>query len=169
MKYVPLVLCLLGIRLLAGPLITEFQAVNQATVLDQFAEASDWIEITNPDAVAAPLAGWSLTDDPDLPNKWIFPAVVLQPGESLVVWASGRDLRQVADPLHTNFSLDGAGEYLALYPPAGAAVSSWQPYPKQFNGVSYGHGEGNAMGYFTEPTPGTPNQGSAVFSLRLST
>ena len=141
----------------AAPLITEFQAVNHGPEVDDSGASSDWIEISNPDAEPVPLENWSLTDEADQPRKWVFPAVVLQAGERLVVRASGRDRRVAGQPLHTNFSLEAAGEFLGLYPPAGPCISCWQRYPRQFSGISYGAGPGNVSGYFPVPTPGTTN------------
>ena len=120
----------------AAPLITEFQAVNHGPEVDDSGASSDWIEISNPDAEPVPLENWSLTDEADQPRKWVFPAVVLQAGERLVVRASGRDRRVAGQPLHTNFSLEAAGEFLGLYPPVGPCISCWQPYPRQFSGIN---------------------------------
>ena len=47
------------------PLITEFMADNDETLLDKFGESSDWIEIYNPTTEPINLDGWHLTDDPD--------------------------------------------------------------------------------------------------------
>jgi len=46
----------------AGPIITEFMADNDGTLLDGDGNSSDWIEIHNHGAQTADLAGWSLTD-----------------------------------------------------------------------------------------------------------
>lgn len=61
-------------------------------------------------------------------------------------------------PLHTNFSLDADGEYLALVMPDGKTVASaFAPaYPPQSADLSYGLGNGG-NGYFAVPTPGAPN------------
>jgi len=142
----------------APPVINEFLAINHGPSLDDTLAASDWIEILNPGPGTVNLAGWTLTDDPGLPAKWTFPAVMLAEGELLLVRASGLDRRTPGQELHTNFALAGAGEYLALFSPESVVSSAWQPYPKQFGGVSYGFAApGGAAGYFSEPTPGEPN------------
>lgn len=142
----------------ATPVINEFLAINPGPGLDNFAESSDWIEIRNPGPEAVDLAGWSLTDEPDIHDKWVFPSVVLNAGELLLVRASGRDLRDPLASLHANFTLSGSGEFLGLYSPAGVPSTVWQPYAKQFSGISFGTTfSGQAQGYFTVPTPGVDN------------
>jgi hypothetical protein len=47
----------------ASPLITEFMAKNNSTLADEDGSFPDWIEIHNPEASAADLGGYYLTDD----------------------------------------------------------------------------------------------------------
>ncbi|MBN8248779.1 MAG: CotH kinase family protein, partial [Verrucomicrobia bacterium] len=123
----------------AAPVISEFLASNQGGLLDEDGEASDWIEIHNPDASPVALRGWSLSDTPGEPARWVFPDRTLGPGEFLVVFASGKN-RGGTGPLHTNFRLEAAGEYLGLFAPgARIATSEFAPtYPAQEPDVSYG-------------------------------
>ena len=105
----------------AAPIISEFMASNEGTLLDEDGESPDWLEIYNPDATVADLSGWHLTDNAANPTKWTFPAgVSLGPREFLVVWASSKNRRTDPAKLHTNFSLNAGGEYLALVAPDGA-------------------------------------------------
>ncbi len=160
-----------------APVINEFLAANQTGLTDTDGDYSDWIEIYNPDSRPVNLAGWSLTDDLTQPEKWTFPNMSLAGGEYLIVFASGKD-RKTVDPgleLHTNFKLNQAGEFLALYNVVedefshpfiladneALAVSG---YPHQFDDIAYGlYGslEGGltpkAYGYLAPPSPGNPN------------
>jgi hypothetical protein len=138
-----LILCL--IRLLcasaaADPFISEFSATNQSGLQDEDGDRPDWIEIHNPDPTPALLTHWYLTDDTGNRIKWRFPAVTIPAGGYLVVFASGKDRRVPGQPLHTNFSLGAAGEYLGLIRPNGiTAASQFSPtYPAQSADVSYG-------------------------------
>ena len=90
-------------------------------------EFNDWIEIHNPASTPVDLTDWALTDEVAKPTKWKFPAVTLQPGDFLMVWASGKDKRTPGLPLHTNFSLAKDGEYLALVRPDGTTVERHEP------------------------------------------
>ncbi len=132
--------CLLLTAARAVPVISEFMADNASGLTDGAGRHSDWIEIQNPDGAAVNLAGWHLTDDAALPAKWTFPAVTLPVGERLVVFASGDGVPDAGGSLHTNFSLDKSGEYLALVAPGGLTISTaFAPaYPLQYEDVSYG-------------------------------
>ena len=57
----------------AAPVITEFMASNSSTSVDEDGDASDWIEIFNPDGSAVDLGGYYLTDDATNLTKWQIP------------------------------------------------------------------------------------------------
>ncbi|RMD82824.1 MAG: hypothetical protein D6815_08175, partial [Candidatus Dadabacteria bacterium] len=144
--------------------ISEFMAVNDTTIYDEDGDSSDWLEIFNDDSAALDLDGYYLTDDPALPTKWRLPAVVVPPGGYLLVWASGKDRSDPSGPLHANFKLSGAGEYLALVAPDGTTVvHGYSPsYPPQRSDVSYGLASDlTTERCFAIPTPGAPNDESA--------
>ena len=64
-----------------------------------------------------------------------------------MVWASGKDRRVSGKPLHTNFSLDANGEYLALLTPEGEVANGYAPaFPLQTSDISYGRREGREIG-----------------------
>jgi len=120
--------------------ISEFMAVNDTGYSDEDHDETDWIEIHNAGSTVANLDGWYLTDSDKNLAKWRFPAVTLEPDSYLVVFASGKDRRDPAGPLHTDFRLRGSGEYLALVRPDGFTIASeYSPaYPVQTADVSYG-------------------------------
>ncbi len=122
------------------PVISEFMASNQNSIRDDDGDRSDWIELRNPGAEPVDLGGWFLTDSAANKSKWTFPAVTLPGGGYLLVWASSKDRRDPAAPLHTNFNLSAGGEYLALIRPDGqTAAAEFAPaYPPQFPDISYG-------------------------------
>ena len=98
----------------SGRSLGTVPAANKDTLLDEDGDSSDWIEIHNPDTAAVSLAGWYLTDDAKDLRKWQFPDVSLPAGGFLVVFASDRNRRDPKAELHTNFELDGGGEFLGL-------------------------------------------------------
>ncbi len=110
--------------------------------MDGFGERPDWIEIRNIGDAAGNLAGYHLTDDSNDLDKWTFPSTPLNAGAYLVVFASGKDTTDPQGRRHTNFSLSGDGEYVALTNAALAVISEYgangQNYPKQKVDVSYG-------------------------------
>jgi hypothetical protein len=138
-------------------LITEFMASNSSALSDEDGDHSDWIEIYNPGTSAVDLSGWSLTDDAANLTKWVFPAVVINPGAYLVVFAS--DKNRATLPLHTNFKLSAGGEYLGLVEADGTTIASEHApaFPVQYTDTSYGIGSQGWLRYFGTPTPGTAN------------
>lgn len=122
--------------------ISEFLASNQSGLRDEDDDSSDWIELFNASGAAVSLEGWSLTDDEAEPRKWVFPAVTLEAGSYLVVFASDKDRRPVnGDNLHTNFKIGQGGEFLGLYSPDlnDGPASSFRPaFPAQLENVTYG-------------------------------
>src|SRR5262245_40433044 len=91
--------------------INEFMAANSNGLADQEGEYSDWIELRNTGNTTVNLQGWHLTDSANLLTKWTFPNTNLVAGGYMVVFASGKDLKVPGAELHSNFSLDAAGEY----------------------------------------------------------
>jgi hypothetical protein len=151
-------LCAFTWSAFAEPRINELLAANNRGLTDSDGEAQDWIEIYNPDAKSVPLGGWSLTDDAASPDKWLFPDIALGPRKYLVVFASGKDRADATEP-HTNFKLNGGGEYLGLFKPDAAKVVSEfsTAYPRQYRYISFGLGAGGKLQFFDKPTPGRAN------------
>ena len=147
----------------APAIISEFLANNNNGISDEDGTRSDWIEIYNPGPTDLNLDGWFLTDISTDLTKWRLPSINLNANKYLLVWASEKNRTNPAAPLHTNFKLDAAGEYLALVDPNTNVVSSFAPvYPSQLGDVSYGRvtGSPNTLGFFTSPTPGAQNSTS---------
>ena len=97
-----------------GLVINEFLASNQANAQDEAGEFDDWVELYNSGPTTINLTGMFLTDDLTQPQQWEFPAVLLLPGERLIVWC---DNDQGQGPLHANFKLSASGEEIGLYSP----------------------------------------------------
>lgn len=90
--------------------ISEFMEKNRTTLRDEDGDFSDWIELWNRSEEAVDISGWSLSDRENRLG-WTLPELSLQPGQRIVIFASGKD-RQGAE-LHTDFSLSGdEGVYL---------------------------------------------------------
>ncbi len=148
----------------ADVVINEFLTAETGAggYLDEDGQASDWIELLNRGNTTVNLAGWSLTDDPTQPGQWVFPAVSINPGQYLVVFASGKDRTSAAagSRLHTSFQLNPAGEYLGLYDadfPPHAVHAVTPAFPEQRNDTSFGLGPSGQWEYFNPPTPGGAN------------
>jgi len=153
-----------------GVIINEFMASNGSSHLDEDGEASDWIELWNPENTAIDITGWYLSDDPLNLSKWEIPVQTIGPNQYLVIFASGKDRALAGSELHTDFQLSKTeGSFLALSRSDGLGgvevVNSFDTYAEQFQDVSFGfYGEIEPLpsGYFQNPTPGAPNDQSAV-------
>lgn len=141
------------------PKLTEFMASNSATLNDGDGNASDWIEIWNPNAFAIGLAGYALRDSG---ATWVFPDVQLAGNARMIAFASGQTTGNYVDPaghLHTTFNLSASGEALQLLAPDGTTVvSEFTAVPEQHTDASWGIDPGTGQpGYFMPATPGTVN------------
>jgi hypothetical protein len=108
------------------PVISEIMAINEialSTTVEGRIVYPDWIEIYNPTATTVNLDGWYLTDEEDKRAKWGFPDVSIESNNYLRVFASGIQSEDHPENnpyidddgfYHTNFELDGDGDYLAL-------------------------------------------------------
>jgi hypothetical protein len=144
--------------------ISEFMAANVSTLADEDGHFSDWVEIRNAGNTPGDLAGYRLTDNAGNRTLWTFPSVTVPAFGHVVVFASGKDRTDPAAPLHTNFSLNGDGEYLALVAPDGTTRNEFAPqFPDQEEDVSYGVDFARSrLAYFAEPTPGALNARAEV-------
>ncbi|MCP5515718.1 MAG: CotH kinase family protein [Verrucomicrobiales bacterium] len=97
-----------------GVRLNEVMSDNETVQADVDGRFWDWIELYNPNDEAVDLERYALSDDPETPGKWRFPAVLIQPRSHLLVYASGLDRTDPAAALHTNFRLGAAGEVLLL-------------------------------------------------------
>lgn len=140
--------------------ISEFMALNSTTITDEDGDFSDWIELYNPGPSPILLGGLGLSDTPDKPLRWQFPEMTLEPDETLLVWASGKDRRDPHAPLHTNFSLRATGETILLTRPLSGILDQAGPVHLPPD-VSLGRvaEADNTWRYLDAPTPGAPNAG----------
>jgi hypothetical protein len=121
--------------------ISEVVADSDGALLDQYGRESDWIELFNSGPLAVSLDGMYLTDDLDDLTKWQFPSVDLATSEHVVVFASGDDLNDAAELLHTNFKLASGGEHVALVAADGQTIVDELTFGEQVFGLSFGRGQ----------------------------
>lgn len=149
--------------------LTEFMAANKTNLVDEDGVFSDWIEIHNPTDAAVNLANWYLTDTASNLTRWRFPNTNLAANGYMVVFASGNNRRVPGQNLHTDFSLQAAGEYLALvHRPATTSLIATEftpQYPEQYDNVSYGSFAGTDY-YFSPATPGAANTANFFFKVK---
>ncbi len=141
--------------------INEWMASNNGTVQDPQGDDDDWIELYNYGSVAYDLAGRYLTDDPEEPTQWQFPAdepglTTIPAGGYLVVWADG----DTADAgLHASFKLNADAEQVLLFDSDGATLVDSVEFSDEVTNISSGrHPDGGfSIQQMTVPTPGAAN------------
>jgi hypothetical protein len=162
-----------------GVHINELLASNLHTKMDRdFYRFSDWIELFNNANQAVDISGYTLSDDPDNPTKWEFPAHTIIPAHGyLLVWADKKDTK--AKELHTNFKLSSKEEHLIFRDrdgnpideihfkqqvadiscaPSNKGIVYMQPTPKHKNSQAYSNNSRSntphfsSKGGFTGPT-----------------
>lgn len=128
---IPVLLAFAATPVLGQVRINEFMASNTRSVPDvtDFEDYPDWIELHNAGATEASLDGYYLSDNPNNPFKWPFPAGATIPaGGYLMVMADGHDAAPgeshprgywpwrdfTTEKYHTNFSLSSGGESVIL-------------------------------------------------------
>ncbi len=141
-------------------IINELMADNAACIADPQGQYDDWIELRNLTDQDLDLAGCHLSDEPNNPRKWAFPAGSILPANGcLIVWADedGSDM----PGLHASFKLSAGGEqvYLTDTDERFNAVLDAVEFGPQATDRSWGRSPDNAdLWLEMSPTPGQPNQ-----------
>ncbi|NJC27567.1 CotH kinase family protein [Neolewinella antarctica] len=124
-RIILLLVCLSNLALNAQIRLNE--AVNSNSQFeDEDGDTPDWFELRNLGSEQN-LAGWTLSDDADKPQKWTITGLVIPAGGYQMIWASGKDLAllELTDSApHTNFKLSAGGETLYLHDDRGRFVDS---------------------------------------------
>jgi hypothetical protein len=140
--------------------INEFMAANAGTLADPQGEFDDWIELHNITDQEVDLTGRYLSDEPNNPRKWTFPAGTKIPADGyLLVWA---DENGAATPgLHASFKLSASGEqiYLTDTDVNLNAILDFVVFGQQTGDRSLGRASDDAdVWVIMNPTPGTANR-----------
>ncbi|MDD4797616.1 MAG: lamin tail domain-containing protein, partial [Eubacteriales bacterium] len=101
------------------PILSELMALNKGAYTAGDGNYYDWIEIYNPTGENFNLEGYTLSDNIEKLDKYVFPATVLSPGAYLIVFASGLSEAPTQGELHAPFKLSSMGESVYLCDPYG--------------------------------------------------
>jgi hypothetical protein len=141
-----------------GPIITEIMWSNAGVATDADGDHPDWIELANPTDTPIDLTGYHLSDDARDLARWALPSVTLDPGEHLLVFASGKD-RPEPDELHTGFALADGEEPVVLSEPDAITVADAFEAVELPRNTSIGRDPDDPRRWcrFAVPTPGEAN------------
>ena len=159
----------------AQVIINEFLADNALTNFDDDGDNEDWVELYNQGDEDVDLQGYFLSDNPENPLRWEFPAVVIPARSYLMVWLSGKD-RHVPPPA----AIEDNGATMAFEPVFVRRGAQWdyrvadpdevgppegwnlpgQPFPGSSRGTAgFGYGDG-------DDSTDVPENSNAVFTRR---
>ncbi len=134
---------------LGGVYISEFGGSTGSV-------ASDWVELHNSTGSAVSLAGYGLSNNPKNPAKWVFPDISIEPGEYLLLYATGSADKAQKKNLKLNFNISSTGETLFFFDPNGKLIDKLSA-GRMRSGQSYGRDGSDNRYYYADPTPGAQN------------
>lgn len=122
LRLVPL--CFILLTLLSAPtraavILNEVMPNDRSWVPDETGNFSGWAELINTGPETVDLAGYGLSENPEQPFRWTFPSVAILPGQTLVVFTSGKGRRTPADAWARASTSD------PLFDPSGIAGLRW--------------------------------------------
>lgn len=119
-------------------------APTNASFQDEDGETKDWIEFYNNSDEIVSLENWSVTDDITDPQKWIFPAIEIEPKGFTTIFASGKD--RTAPLSYRNFIQQGDNAKYIV--PNSATSTAWRmpdfddsAWNTGKTGIGYGDGD----------------------------
>ena len=75
--------------------INEIVSSNGIMLYDEDGDTPDWIELYNIGDQEINLNGYGITDDPENLSKWIFPSIVIEPNNFLLIFASNKNRKEI--------------------------------------------------------------------------
>lgn len=140
----------------AQVILNELMADNRSAV-ENGPDFPDYVELLNSSAQSVNLSGWSLTDDPALPRRYVFPnGVTLPAGGRLMVWC---DANTASPGLHTGFGLGATGDLVRLYAADGVTLIDAVSFGLQVGNISLGRiPDATGSWILTRPTPLAANE-----------
>ncbi|MBN8565933.1 MAG: lamin tail domain-containing protein [Flavobacteriales bacterium] len=149
--------------------INEIITSNTNVITDDDGSYEDWVELYYTGSEAFNLEGYGLSDDVNVPFKWVFPEYWIEPGQHLLIWCSDKNRTDINFDLHTNFKISSGGEVITLTKPNGEVQDS---YPAIIIPQNYTYGRqtdgSSILVYFPIPTPGATNNSGTGYNEILS-
>ena len=141
-----------------GLFINEFMANSSSAGLedpDDSGEFPDWIELYNNTPHPIDISGWAITDDLDVPGKFIMPSGTVPAFGFLVLYADGEPEQ---GPTHLGFKLSAGGEAVGLSS-NGVSLIDGISFDTQTEDESYGRFPDGSDTWviMTNATPGNAN------------
>lgn len=127
--------------------ITEVAATNTGQVTDEDGDRPDWIELRNSGTQLVNLGGWGIGDG-SKSRRWLLPPMDLNPGERVLLFASGKNRGGATPDVHhwetAVYESDSWRYYVGTSnPPANWATLDFNAtvWPSGPGGFGYGDGD----------------------------
>ena len=144
--------------------INEYMISNSETLTDEDWNSPDWIEIFNYGKNPVWLGDVYISDSLSNPEKFELPKIDIQPGEYLLVLASGKE-KTDGEYIHAPFKLSEDDEIILLF--CDNQIISQVYIENLPQDISAGYTENGGFAYFSEPTPGRANDTEPSSSLEV--
>ncbi len=145
------------------PVVLNEVLASNRTLTNLAGTTSDWIELFNPATNVVALADLSLSDDPNVPRKFVFtPGTTLPSGGFFLLYCNNN---LPGSPTNTGFSLGATGGSLFFFnsPTNGGGLIDSLTYGLQTPDVSIGRvPNGSGVWTLTVPSPATPNTAAGL-------
>jgi len=103
--------------------INEYLTSNINGIVDEDNSYSSWMEIYNKSDSVIDLSGYSLTDNNQIKDKWIFPQALIQPHSAFMLFTDGKDRRIPALTYQTLIDMGDLWQYTI---PSSDIGSGWK-------------------------------------------
>lgn len=121
--------------------LSEVCQTNMNVLADEDGDYSDWLELFNNSTEAIDLSAFALSDNTQTPAEWPLPAVTLQAGQRLLVWADGKNRNGVINHFEIPILPNSNWQYTV---PNATTPDNWRA--TDFDASSWSVGQGG-FGY----------------------
>jgi hypothetical protein len=132
-----------------GLKINEIMSSNTFVVYDEDGDTPDWLELVNFGNTTVNLSDYYLSDGKKNLFKWMLPDYHLQPNETFLVYASGKDRLQMPLNWYTIIDINQNWKYLV---PKSEPSSTWKSFSFAEtgwltgpSGIGFGDGDDNTV------------------------
>ena len=137
--------------------INEVVPYNTGLLKDSRGVVYDWIELRNTSGHSINLSGYTLSNDPEQPDKCKLPNYTVKPGAYYIVFCSDSISRKDGVHGYANFNISTQGEYLYLYDKEGNLSDSVYVHDTIYGGSMGRDRKGAGFYLFERPTPSKIN------------
>jgi hypothetical protein len=149
----------------AGPILSEIMADNRSAVSNAQGRSPDWIELHNPSTNTFDLSGMGLTDDTQVPGKWLFPSNSILAGDAFLrIWCdpAAPTSTTYTSMMNVGFGLSRTSDGVYLFD--GVEKVNSVEYGFQVPDLSIGLTPSNGWQLLAHPTPGATNAGPTILA-----